>query len=158
MMVCRAISMRGHAPCFEGAEIPCVHFSWKSLPNLPKGKLFQAIRSETISRLLFPRRDERDGGNKTCWLVLPFGAENDGMTVHASMTADGTKLPLMLIAHGKTNIMEDNQIGDIGGHWRLHAEDRRQTQTSFIRSPPFAGPYWRRGLLGGLHFSDDGLP
>jgi hypothetical protein len=90
--------------------------------------------------------------DETCWLVLPDnfltwaykgaesvrivpegrGKQEEGVIVHASIKADGKKAALMFIAEGKTQVVEDTQIGDVGEHWRVHVENGWQTQESFL--------------------------
>jgi hypothetical protein len=48
------------------------------------------------------------------------GDEKDSVTVIASVTAAGEKLPLAFIASGKTARVEESQIGPVDGHWRMH--------------------------------------
>jgi hypothetical protein len=82
-------------------------------------------------------RDKIVNCDETCWLVLPKnllrwtrkgaesvdiipeggGAEKDRITVHASISADGRKLPLLFIAEEKTQTVEDTQIRQVGEHW-----------------------------------------
>jgi hypothetical protein len=96
-------------------------------------------------------RDKIVNCDETCWLVLPKnlltwtrkgvesvyitpeqgGAEKDRITVHASISAEGRKLPLLFIAEGKTRSVEDTQIGHVGGHWRVHTKNGWQTEENF---------------------------
>ena len=63
--------------------------------------------------------------------TLIQGNEKDNMTVIASITAEGKKLPLMFIAKGKTERAENSQIGDIGPHWKTHSESGWMTNEAF---------------------------
>ena len=40
----------------------------------------------------------------------------------AGISASGTKLPIMFIGKGKTDFVENSQIGDVGPHWKDHSE------------------------------------
>jgi hypothetical protein len=91
--------------------------------------------------------------DETSWLVIPGfvltwapkgaesihvqmpngGREKERITVHASITAEGKKLPLMFIAEGKTGRVERSQLGDIGENWADHSPSGWQTQETFIR-------------------------
>jgi hypothetical protein len=77
--------------------------------------------------------------DKTAWILDPNGMlawaergsepiqtksnhnEKDGMTVLASMTAFGAKIPLVFIAAGKMGRLKHSQIGNVEGHWRTHS-------------------------------------
>jgi hypothetical protein len=59
------------------------------------------------------------------------GDEKDCITVMASVTASGGKLPLAFIASGKTMRVEESQIGPVDGHWRAHSESGWQTSDTF---------------------------
>ena len=63
--------------------------------------------------------------------TLIQGNEKDNMTVIASITAEGKKLPLMFIAKGKTERVENSQIGDVGQHWKTHTESGWMTNEAF---------------------------
>jgi hypothetical protein len=52
-------------------------------------------------------------------------------TVLASVTASGSKLPLLFTCAGKTERVEQSQIGDVEGHWRNHSTNGWQTSETF---------------------------
>jgi hypothetical protein len=60
------------------------------------------------------------------------GSDKDGMTVLASITADGKKLPLLFIAKGRTERVHQTQIGNVEGHWVNHTESGWETESCFI--------------------------
>jgi hypothetical protein len=53
------------------------------------------------------------------WIL---GDEKDAMTVLATISASHTKWPLFFVAKGKTQRVENSQIGDVGDNWRSHSE------------------------------------
>jgi hypothetical protein len=53
------------------------------------------------------------------------------LTVHASITAAGTKLPLLCFAHGKTEAVHVTPLGDVAYHWVIHSESGWQTSSTF---------------------------
>jgi hypothetical protein len=56
-----------------------------------------------------------------------------GITALATIGANGCKLPLFLIAKGKTTKCEEGQIGDLeGGHFITHTEKGWTTEESFL--------------------------
>ena len=59
------------------------------------------------------------------------GSEKDGLTVLATIAADGTKLPLFFIAQGKTVRVEETQVGPEPTDWVTHTESGWQTSQSF---------------------------
>ena len=59
------------------------------------------------------------------------GSDKDCITVLASVTASGTKLPLFFLAEGKTERVEESQIGDVGFHWKCHSKNGWQTSETF---------------------------
>jgi hypothetical protein len=59
------------------------------------------------------------------------GDEKDCLTVLASVTAAGDKIPLSFFASGKTTRVEESQIGAVPGHWRDHSESGWQTSETF---------------------------
>jgi hypothetical protein len=103
--------------------------------------------------------------DESCWWVFPgalqtwaptgsqnmrvaiSGSEKESVTVIAAITAARTKLPLCLIATGKTAIVEASHFGDIGYHHADHSESGWQTPETFTR-----WLYWLSGLY------DDGNP
>ena len=60
------------------------------------------------------------------------GSEKENVTALCSITAAGTKLPMMLIAAGKTAAVEQSQLGDIYPHWKTHSESGWTTEETFI--------------------------
>jgi hypothetical protein len=108
--------------------------------------------AEVTGYLMDKPRDKIINYHETCWLVLPKnlmtwaptgaepadirveagGAEKDRITVHASIKADGTKLPLLLIAQGNTARVGETQIGNIGQHWRTHTANGWQAEESSL--------------------------
>ena len=54
--------------------------------------------------------------------TLMAGDEKDCLTVMATVSANGRKMPLMFVASGKTEAVEDSQLGDVGHHWKTHSE------------------------------------
>lgn len=88
----------------------CDETAWKMFPN---GLLTWAIKgSEGVSIAI--TRDEKE-----C------------LTALATIRADGTKLPLMIIAKGKTELVEQTQLGDVGFHVTGHSESGWMTQENF---------------------------
>lgn len=62
------------------------------------------------------------------------GNEKQGLTVLASITAAGTKLPLLLLAKGKTERCERTQIPeDIGEHYRFHSPSGWSTRDVMLK-------------------------
>lgn len=59
------------------------------------------------------------------------GSEKDGLTVLATIAADGSKLPLFFIASGKTERVETTQIRPEMGDWVTHTPSGWQTSDSF---------------------------
>ena len=59
------------------------------------------------------------------------GDDKNCLTVLATVTATGTKLPLYFLASGKTTRVEETQVGDIGSHWKTHSESGWQTSETF---------------------------
>ncbi|OHS92895.1 hypothetical protein TRFO_40805 [Tritrichomonas foetus] len=53
------------------------------------------------------------------------------MTVLASITASGTKLPLLFIVEVSTERCENTQIGDISYHWETHTSSEWMTSELF---------------------------
>ena len=53
------------------------------------------------------------------------------LTVLATVSASGTKLPLLIISEGKTVKCEQSQLGDTAYHWKTHTENGWQTTESF---------------------------
>lgn len=61
------------------------------------------------------------------------GNDKDNLTVLCAITAAGTKLPMMIIAAGKTARVEESQLGDIFPHWPTHSESGWTTEDVFIQ-------------------------
>lgn len=59
------------------------------------------------------------------------GSSKDCITVLASVTAAGTRLPLFFLAEGKTERAEHGQMGDVGFHWTSHSSSGWQTSETF---------------------------
>ena len=62
--------------------------------------------------------------------IHPRAGEKDGVTVVAAVTASGTKLPLQIIASGKTQACE-RQLGDVGYHNSAHSASGWTTGDTF---------------------------
>lgn len=89
--------------------------------------------------------------DETCWRILSTGLttwakkgseniaictaddEKKAITVMAAITAAGTKLPLFMIAKGKTEVVERNQLGDIAPHFPHHTANGWTDTDSFVR-------------------------
>ena len=94
-------------------------------------------------------RDCLINADETSWTVFPnniftwstTGSENvsitcqgndkDCLTVLASITANGGKLPLYFLATGKTHRVMGSQLGDTYGHWQNFSESGWQTSQTF---------------------------
>ena len=59
------------------------------------------------------------------------GSEKEGLTVLATIGADGSKLPLFFIASGKTARVEASQVRPQTGDWVTHTVSGWQTSESF---------------------------
>ena len=59
------------------------------------------------------------------------GSAKGGLTVLATIGADGSKLPLFIIAKGKTVRVENSQIAPEVGEWTTHTETGWQNKDSF---------------------------
>ena len=53
------------------------------------------------------------------------------ITAIATVTAALTKLPLFFVAQGKTEQVEETQIGDVSYHWKTHSESGWVTEDVF---------------------------
>ena len=53
------------------------------------------------------------------------------ITVLATISAANTKLPLLFIAQGKTQLVENTQLGDVAHHWKFHTESGWMTDEAF---------------------------
>jgi hypothetical protein len=127
-------------------------------------------KAEWVARLAGLLRDVADhtriiNVDESCWRVHPgmiqtwaptgsqnvsvaiSGSDKDAFTVIAAITAARTKLPLCLIATGKTEAVEQSHFGDIGYHHADHSESGWQTAETFVR-----WIHWLRTLY------DDGDP
>ena len=60
-----------------------------------------------------------------------LGDEKECLTVLASVTADGRKLPLYFLAKGKTTRVESSQLGSVNYHWKNHSENGWMTEDTF---------------------------
>ena len=60
------------------------------------------------------------------------GNEKENITALCAITASGTKLPMMLIASGKTSACELSQLGDVSPNWTTHSENGWTTEATFI--------------------------
>ena len=60
------------------------------------------------------------------------GSDKENITALCAITAAGTKLPMMLIASGKTKHVEESQLGDVGPHWTSHSASGWTTEDVFI--------------------------
>ena len=98
---------------------------------------------ETVPREMIYNCDE------TAWKMFPNGIltwaikgaegvpipitrdEKECLTALATIRADGTKLPLMILARGKTQAVEETQLGDVGFHLTGHSESGWMTQENF---------------------------
>ena len=61
------------------------------------------------------------------------GNDKDNLTALCAITASGTKLPMMIIAAGKTHRVEESQLGDIFPHWPAHSESGWTTEEVFVQ-------------------------
>jgi hypothetical protein len=59
------------------------------------------------------------------------GEENESLSVIATVTASGVKLPLQILAHGKTH---HSQIRPVNGHWIDHSESRWHILARYLRN------------------------
>ena len=59
------------------------------------------------------------------------GNEKDCLIVLATVSASGEKYPLMFVAKGKTDRIEDTQLGNVGAHWRAHTESGWMRKETF---------------------------
>ena len=62
------------------------------------------------------------------------GNEKQGLTVLASVTASGQKLPLLILAKGKTQRCEQTQLPeDIGAHFKFHSQSGWSTREVMMK-------------------------
>jgi hypothetical protein len=73
------------------------------------------------------------------------GDEKDSLTVVAALAAARIKLPLTLIATGKTHIVEENHFGDIGHHCIDHSGSGWTTADTFQRWLAWLGSVYDDG-------------
>jgi hypothetical protein len=59
------------------------------------------------------------------------GDEKASITVTAGITASNQKLPLQILAKGKTGRVHLTQIGDVGDNWIDHSQSGWQTEITF---------------------------
>ena len=59
------------------------------------------------------------------------GDEKECITVLATVSANGHKLPLYFIANGKTERVEHSQLGDVINHWKNHSSNGWETSDTF---------------------------
>jgi hypothetical protein len=59
------------------------------------------------------------------------GDEKAAITVTAAITASNQKLPLQIIAKGKTGRVHFTQLGDVGNNWVDHSQSGWQTEVTF---------------------------
>ena len=59
------------------------------------------------------------------------GDEKECITVLATITANGGKLPLYFLASGKTVRAEESELGDLCGHWANHSDKGWETSETF---------------------------
>ena len=103
---------------------------------------------ELLNTGTFPR-DRILNCDETSWQIFPnslktwaeTGSQNiqihvngnpkDSITVLATITADGTKCPLFIVAKGKTERCEESQLGDTAYHFRSHSENGWSTTETF---------------------------
>ena len=115
---------------------PCSDSSYIEHWKFEISKLFDEV---SHSRIL--------NADETAWKIMPNGLTtwtvkgtdniqllvNDDakecLTVMATITAAGTKLPLFIIAKGKTQQVEQLQIGDVYPHFTSHSESGLMTRT-----------------------------
>ena len=121
---------------------------YRRRPKFPKedingwcDKIKELLRSKPVDRIL--------NGDETSWRILPssmstwadkgsdsvkINVEDDEkrmVTVMATITAAGTKLPLFMVAKGKTAAVESSQLGDISYHMSTHSPSGWMEQECF---------------------------
>lgn len=92
--------------------VNCDETSWKACPN---GILTWAEKGTDGIKI------EVNSNEKEC------------ITAMASIKADGTKIPLFILAHGKTPRCETSQIGDISHHMSTYSENGWMTNDTFYQ-------------------------
>jgi hypothetical protein len=63
--------------------------------------------------------------------ALIDGNEKDSFAALATITASGKRLPLFILAQGKTERVERSQIGDVARNWVSHSLTGWMTQITF---------------------------
>lgn len=58
-------------------------------------------------------------------------SDKEQLTVLATVSAANTKLPLFFLAKGKTELVDNTQIGDVCYHWRSHTESGWMNDEAF---------------------------
>lgn len=122
------------------------HIKRRANPNSELEKKFLQEMAELFVKVPHDRILNAD---ETGWKLFPkgiltwgeTGADNlsregvindkSQVTILATITAAYTKLPLLFIAQGKTEQVENSQIGDVGYHWRTHTESGWVTDEAF---------------------------
>jgi hypothetical protein len=61
------------------------------------------------------------------------GSEKDCITVLATASATGGKCPLLFLAQGTTEAVEQSQLPDVGYHWKDHSPSGWQTSETFSK-------------------------
>jgi hypothetical protein len=64
--------------------------------------------------------------------ALIEGNDKDNFTALATVIASGRRLPLFILATGKTERVERSQIGDVGPHWVSHSLTGWMTEVTFV--------------------------
>jgi hypothetical protein len=103
-------------------------------------KLFREVPEDLIlncdetSWQVYPRALQTwaEVGSETVGIVID-GDEKACLTAHATISAAGEKLPLLLLAEGKTPVVETTQIGDVQEHWKDHTPNGWQTEETFMK-------------------------
>lgn len=114
------------------------HF--KRRPTIDEPKL-EAWKQEIASLLRERDLDYVLNCDETSWKLFPsglltwadtgsqnvstyiFSSDKECLTVMATVSANGRKFPLLFVADGKTELVEQSQLGDVGHHWRAHSEN-----------------------------------
>jgi hypothetical protein len=91
------------------------------------------VNIDETSWLLWPRGllTWADTGSTSVQVRIQ-GDEKESLTATAAITASGIKLPLQIIAKGKTEYVEGSQLGDVAHHWKNHSESGWQNETTFM--------------------------
>lgn len=130
----------------HGLSSKVFHLKRMTVPdNQIEAKFLEEMKKlfETVDHELIINCDE------TGWKLFPThiltwaetGVDNVGraslindktqVTVLATISATGTKFPLLFIAQGKTSAVEASQLGDVGFHWTTHSETGWMTNSVF---------------------------